>query len=62
MTDAERALMPDADTVWLTPLPDLVAGLERVGLRVRWQEDCSRSHQEVADALIDRVEALLDGR
>lgn len=52
LTDADRAAMPDADTVWLTPLPDLVAGLERVGLSVRWQQDCSRSHREVADALV----------
>jgi SAM-dependent methyltransferase len=53
LTDAERALMPDADTVWLTPLPELTACLERVGLQVQWQDECSRSHRATADALID---------
>ena len=44
--------MPDADTVWLTPLPEMLACLERAGLVVRWQDDCSRSHRAVADSLI----------
>ena len=44
--------MPDADTVWLTPLHELLACLERAGLVVRWQDDCSRSHRAVADSLI----------
>src|SRR5437588_758143 len=57
LTEAERARMPDADTVWLTPLPNILDCLERVGLTVRWQEDCSRSHQDVADLLIDSFEA-----
>jgi hypothetical protein len=45
--------MPDADTVWLTPLAEMRALLERVGLAVRWQEDWSLSHRAVADSLID---------
>jgi SAM-dependent methyltransferase len=52
LTDAERERMPDADTVWLTPLQDVYARLEGVGLAVRWQDDCSRSHLAVADSLI----------
>jgi SAM-dependent methyltransferase len=52
LTDAERARMPDADTVWLTPLPELLACLERAGLDVRLQEDWSSSHRAVADSLI----------
>ncbi len=52
LTEAERESMPDADTVWLTPLPEMLAALERVGLAVRWQDDCSRSHRAVADSLI----------
>jgi SAM-dependent methyltransferase len=55
--EAERARMPDADTVWLTPLPEMLAALERVGLAVRWQEDWSRSHRAVADSLIAAFEA-----
>jgi SAM-dependent methyltransferase len=52
LTEAERESMPDADTVWLTPLQEMLASLERVGLVVRWQDDCSRSHRAVADSLI----------
>ena len=57
LTEAERASMPDADTVWLTPLQEMLACLERVGLAVRWQADCSRSHRAVADSLIDAFAA-----
>jgi SAM-dependent methyltransferase len=51
LTDFERKTMPDADTVWLTPLEDMIAWLERVGLVIRWQEDCSRAHRATADSL-----------
>jgi SAM-dependent methyltransferase len=57
LTEAEQETMPDADTVWLTPLNEMLACLERVGLVVRWQEDCSRSHRAVADSLIDAFTA-----
>ena len=51
LTEAERDAMPAADTVWLTPLHEMLGCLERVGLVVRWQDDCSRSHRAVADSL-----------
>jgi SAM-dependent methyltransferase len=51
LTETERERMPDADTVWLTPLEEMLTSLERVGLRVCWQEDCSASHRAVADSL-----------
>jgi SAM-dependent methyltransferase len=57
LTETERERMPDADTVWLTPLQELLTCLERVGLVVRWQDDCSQSHRAVADSLIDAFEA-----
>jgi SAM-dependent methyltransferase len=57
LTEAERERMPDADTVWLTPLQEMLAYLDRVGLVVRWQDDCSRSHRAVADSLIDAFAA-----
>jgi SAM-dependent methyltransferase len=57
LTEAERAQMPDADTVWPVSLPELTAILTRVGLSVRWKEDCSRSHRAVADLLIDAFAA-----
>jgi SAM-dependent methyltransferase len=52
LTEAERRAMPDADTVWPIPLPDLVSCLASVGLEVRWLQECSRSHRRVADSLV----------
>jgi SAM-dependent methyltransferase len=52
LTERERDTMPDADTVWLTPLGEMLSCLQRAGLDVRWQDDQSRSHQAVAEALI----------
>jgi SAM-dependent methyltransferase len=57
LTDAERESMPDADTVWLIPLEEMLTCLERAGLVVRWQDDSSRSHRAVADSLIDAFTA-----
>jgi SAM-dependent methyltransferase len=57
LTAAERVRMPDADTVWLTPLRELRSYLERAGLVVRWQEDHSQAHRAVSDSLIDAFEA-----
>ena len=57
LTEAERATMPDADTVWLTPLSVMLDCLERVGLVVRWQDDCSRSHRALVESLIDAFAA-----
>jgi len=51
LTEPERAAMPDSDTVWLTPLPEMLALLERAGLALRWQQDRSRAHAATADAL-----------
>jgi len=53
LTEAERESMPDADTVWLIPLADMLSCLERVGLRVRRQDECSQSHRAVVDSLIN---------
>jgi SAM-dependent methyltransferase len=51
LTEAERTQMPDADTVWLTPLEEMRECVERAGLVVRWQEDCTEAHQAMAQAL-----------
>jgi SAM-dependent methyltransferase len=51
LTASERAVMPDADTVWLTPLDEMHRLLARSGLVVRWQDDWSRSHRAMADSL-----------
>jgi SAM-dependent methyltransferase len=57
LTKAERERMPDADTVWLTPLQVMLTCLERVGLIVRWQDDCTQSHRAMADSLINAFSA-----
>ncbi len=51
LTESERATMPDADTVWLIPLPEMLSNLEQVGLVVRWQADWSRAHGAMASSL-----------
>ena len=57
LTESERDAMPDADTVWLTPLPEVVRLLEQSGLHVRSQVECSDTHLEMVDALIAAFEA-----
>ena len=49
--------MPDADTVWLTPLTEVVASLGRAGLEVAWTEECSASHLAVVEAMIAALDA-----
>jgi SAM-dependent methyltransferase len=51
LTEAERDQMPDADTVWLIPVDQMLASLDRVGLVVRNQEDCTLSHAAMAQSL-----------
>jgi cyclopropane fatty-acyl-phospholipid synthase-like methyltransferase len=57
LTTAERAAMPDADTVWLTPLDELAASVQRAGLVVTWREDHSEAHRATAQALADAFAA-----
>lgn len=52
LTKSERDSMPDPETVWLTPLPEMLSYLARAGLVVRWQADFSRSHRAVAASLL----------
>jgi SAM-dependent methyltransferase len=51
LTATERTAMPDADTVWLIPLDEMAASLERAGLVLTWHEDHSRAHLATARAL-----------
>jgi SAM-dependent methyltransferase len=60
LTTGERQRMPDADTVWLMPLPEMLSSLERVGLRVLWQDECTESHRVIVDSLIDAFTAEAD--
>lgn len=51
LTTAERAAMPDAGTVNLTPLDEMVRCLQRAGLTVTCQEEHSGAHRATARAL-----------
>jgi len=53
LTESERGQMPDADTVWLTPIEEMLASLERVGLIVRSQDDLTLSHAAMAKSLTE---------
>lgn len=60
LTEAERALMPDADTVHLVPERELVAHLAGAGLRVRWRADVTDRHLAAARALGEAYAADAD--
>jgi SAM-dependent methyltransferase len=57
LTAEERGCMPDAGTVWLTPLEEMLTCLDRAGLHVRWREDWSQSHGAMADSLLNAFAA-----
>jgi SAM-dependent methyltransferase len=57
LSRAERERMPDADTVWLTPLEEMRSLLERAGLVVRFEHDCSPSHHATASSLLEAFAA-----
>ena len=57
LTPDEQAAMPASDTVWPVPLPELLAALHRVGLRVSWTRDLSLEHRDTAAALADAFAA-----
>ncbi len=56
LTDPERERMPGADTVWLTPLETMRAMLLEVGLTVRWEDDLTSAHRDVAASLLRAYE------
>jgi SAM-dependent methyltransferase len=60
LTAAERAAMPEADTVSLAPLDELLTLLQRAGLVVTWHEDHSRAHRATAQALASAFAADAD--
>ncbi len=56
LTESEREQMPASDTVWPIPVPQLLALLERHGLRVRSVDEHTRAHRAAAAALADAFE------
>lgn len=57
LTEAERERMPDADTVWLILVEEMLTTLDRVGLVVRRQEDHTDSHAATAESLTETFTA-----
>jgi SAM-dependent methyltransferase len=57
LTEVERARIPAAETVRLTPLDEVHAMLARAGFAVRWEEDWSESHSGTAGALAEAYAA-----
>ena len=57
LSAAERELMPNAGTVWLTPLATMRRLLERAGFVVRRTCDCSASHSATAASLLNAYAA-----
>ena len=57
LSAAEQERMPNAGTVWLTPLATMRRLLEQAGFAVRQVGDCSASHSAVATALLNAYTA-----
>jgi SAM-dependent methyltransferase len=57
LTDSERAQMPDADTVHLIPIDEMLAILDRANLIVRQHEDHTDSHATTAESLTEAFTA-----
>jgi sarcosine/dimethylglycine N-methyltransferase len=57
LTRAEQERMPDADTVWLVPLPEMLTMLADAGFSVGWHTECTTSHQAMAESLTEAYAA-----
>ena len=51
LTATERSGMPGGDTIWITPLDEMLGTLERSALVVTQLQDHSRAHRAMAHAL-----------
>jgi SAM-dependent methyltransferase len=61
LSAAERARMPDADTVWLVEWARFAGLLEEAGLALTWQQECTAAHAATAAALLRSFRAGADG-
>src|SRR5215208_4421555 len=51
LSSAERRRIPEGEEVWLTPESEFRELLEAIGFQIRWVEDHTGSHAEVAGRL-----------
>jgi sarcosine/dimethylglycine N-methyltransferase len=51
LSSAERRRVPEGEEVWLTPESEFRVLLEAIGFQIRWVEDHTASHAEVAGRL-----------
>jgi sarcosine/dimethylglycine N-methyltransferase len=51
LSSAERRRVPEGEEVWLTPESEFRVLLEAAGFRIRWVEDRTAAHAEVAGRL-----------
>jgi SAM-dependent methyltransferase len=51
LSSAERRRVPEGEEVWLTPESEFRVLLEAIGFQIRWVEDHTGSHAEVAGRL-----------
>jgi sarcosine/dimethylglycine N-methyltransferase len=51
LSSAERRRFPEGEEVWLTPESEFRELLEAIGFQIRWVEDHTASHAEVAGCL-----------
>jgi ubiquinone/menaquinone biosynthesis C-methylase UbiE len=51
LSSAERRRVPEGEEVWLTPESEFRELLEAIGFRIRWVEDHTAAHAEVAGRL-----------
>jgi SAM-dependent methyltransferase len=52
LTATEHAAMPQADTVWPTPLPELESLLIAAGFVIRWRRDDTRTQMGTVERLL----------
>ncbi len=58
LSPAERTLMPDAETVWLTPVDSLLTELRAAGLRARYVCETTDAHARAVARLLHAYAAV----
>jgi sarcosine/dimethylglycine N-methyltransferase len=56
LSPREQEVMPDSDTVWLTPLDEIETLLRQSGLALVWQQNATGPHLQMVSLLVDSFE------